>query len=401
MRAACHVWDAAGRRVIPLATSAKAADVLGAELGRRAENLHKYLHDHGRPAGAADPWFTLRRGDVLLVDEAGMAGTLNLHRLLTAARTAGAQVRLLGDPAQLGAVEAGGALRLLVHDVGALELVELHRFTDPEEAAATLRLRAGDPAAIGFYERRGRIRAGTREGMLDAAYAAWWSDLQAGRTSLLIAATGEDAIALSARARVDRLAAGQVHPGGVGLHGGTTAGGGWVTTRANLRLVQVHGGRDFVKNGDRWTVTATHPDGALTVTHHEHHARVRLPASYVARDVELGYAVTAHRAQGATVDTAHVLLGEATTRESLYVAATRGRAGARLYTAVDTLLDPDAHPTEKPAGTPRQVLETTLRAASTTASATGTIRDRRLDAPRPAPLASRAGSSRATASLTP
>ena len=50
-----------------------------------------------------------------------------------------------------------------------------------------------------------------------------------------------------------------------------------------------------------------------------------LPAAYVAEHVDLGYAVTAHRAQGMTVDTAHVVVTGSTTRENLYVAMTRGR----------------------------------------------------------------------------
>ena len=48
---------AGGGRVVPLATSAKAAQVLGDELGVRAENLHKFLHENDpdlRPAGPAD-----------------------------------------------------------------------------------------------------------------------------------------------------------------------------------------------------------------------------------------------------------------------------------------------------------------------------------------------------------
>ena len=55
--------------------------------------------------------------------------------------------------------------------------------------------------------------------------------------------------------------------------------------------------------------------------------------------VELAYASTAHRAQGRTVDTAHALVSPTTTREVLYVAATRGREANRLY--VDTHYDPD------------------------------------------------------------
>ena len=63
--------------------------------------------------------------------------------------------------------------------------------------------------------------------------------------------------------------------------------------------------------------------------------RVRLPAGYVARHVDLGYAVTAHRAQGMTVDTAHVVVSASTTRENLYVSMTRGRHANTAYVAVD------------------------------------------------------------------
>lgn len=50
----------------------------------------------------------------------------------------------------------------------------------------------------------------------------------------------------------------------------------------------------------------------------------------------LGYAITAHRAQGSTVDTAHAIVhSPEVTRESLYVAMTRGRESNRVYVATD------------------------------------------------------------------
>ncbi|MGO1172692.1 MAG: C-terminal helicase domain-containing protein [Actinomycetaceae bacterium] len=50
----------------------------------------------------------------------------------------------------------------------------------------------------------------------------------------------------------------------------------------------------------------------------------------------LGYAITAHRAQGSTVDTAHAIVhSPEMTRESLYVAMTRGRESNRAYIATD------------------------------------------------------------------
>ena len=120
MRAVAEAWRTTGRRVVPLAPSAAAAEVLATELGCRAENLHKFQHAHTEDQSVDDAWFTLQPGDLVLIDEAGMAGTRKLDWVVRYARERGAVVRLLGDPSQMSAVEAGGALRLLVNDVGAV-----------------------------------------------------------------------------------------------------------------------------------------------------------------------------------------------------------------------------------------------------------------------------------------
>ena len=116
-------------------------------------------------------------------------------------------------------------MRLLEAEVGAVYLDQLHRFADPNEAAATLALRRGDTAAIGFYQRHGRIRSGSSDAMLKAAYDAWAHDMHAGRSSVLVAATGDDVAALNARARAERIHGGHVDPhGAVDLRDGDRAG---------------------------------------------------------------------------------------------------------------------------------------------------------------------------------
>ena len=71
-----------------------------------------------------------------------------------------------------------------------------------------------------------------------------------------------------------------------------------------------------------------------------------LPAEYVAEYVDLGYAVTAHRAQGITVDTSHVVVTPSTTRENLYVSMSRGRESNIAYVALDQ--PDDSHSTPEP-----------------------------------------------------
>jgi hypothetical protein len=97
-----------------------------------------------------------------------------------------------------------------------------------------------------------------------------------------------------------------------------------------------------------------------------------LPAAHASARVELGYATTAHRAQGRTVDTAHAFVTPSTMREPLYVMAARGRESNMLY--VDTAYDPHASSShEAPVQTdPPTVLEQVLARSGADLSATET-----------------------------
>jgi hypothetical protein len=218
------------------------------------------------------------------------------------------------------------------------ELTDIRRFASEWEKAASIELRLGNKAAIDDYDAHGRITEGTREVLLDAIYAAWKNDVDAGKSSLMIAGDSATVTELNARARADRVLEGTVSNDGLLIADGQTAGvGDEVVTRQNNRLVTT--GRTWVKNGDRWLVTATNPDGSMALRRANGGGEVVLPADYVAHHVELAYATTAYRSQGRTTDTAHAVVSPATTREVLYVSATRGRESNSLY--VDTTYDPD------------------------------------------------------------
>ena len=159
--------------------------------------------------------------------------------------------------------------------------------------------------------------------MMDAAYLAWAADVKAWRTSILVAEAME-MVAFNRRARADRIVANPIGDIEVNLADGTRASEatssspGTTTAASTLR-----GG--WVRNGDRWTVTRVHKDGSMQVQRLgvDFGGTVTLPAAYVAEHVDLGYAVTAHRAQGMTVDTSHVVVTGSTTRENFYVSMTR------------------------------------------------------------------------------
>ncbi|AZZ40895.1 conjugal transfer protein [Acidipropionibacterium jensenii] len=374
MNALRRAWEAehGAGSVVGLAPSAGAAQVLAEDLGIATENTAKWWQSH-QTTGA-----TFNAGQLVIVDEASLAGTLSLDRITRLAAEEGAKVLLVGDHAQLQAVDAGGSFGLLVHDRGdAPELVDVHRFTHAWEKTASLDLRHGRTDVIDSYDAHGRIHDGETEEMIDSAYTAWRADLLAGKATVLVSDSNESVTALNTRARTDLILDGAVRgPREVDLHDGTRAAtGDVVITRRNDRRLRA--GRGWVRNGDRWNVMDVRNDGSIALQRAgaKWGATVIVPADYVAEHVELGYAVTSYRAQGITTDTAHVLVDSAMTRENLYVAMTRGRDANVAYVAVD---QPDAahdvpHPGDNQAATGRSVLYGVLQHAGAELSAHETI----------------------------
>ncbi|HSH60536.1 MAG TPA: hypothetical protein VK988_13050, partial [Acidimicrobiales bacterium] len=119
----------------------------------------------------------------------------------------------------------------------------------------------------------------------------------------------------------------------VALPDGTRAFvGNQVATRRNdPGLVADRG--SSVRNRQAWTVTEVSEDGSLTVAHPEHGA-VQLPARYVARHLELGWAVTGYGNQGVTTDHGICIVEPSSSRAGIYVGMTRGR-GHNLAWVVD------------------------------------------------------------------
>lgn len=326
--------------------------------------------------------WAMRSGQLVIVDEASLAGTLTLDSIVTQSGLAGAKVLLVGDHGQLSAVEAGGAFALLAERTRPARLTSLWRFSHPWEAMASLGLRDGDPTVLGEYIEHDRVHAGAAEAMLEDAYAAWAADIDDGADAILLAPDARTVVALNARAHRDRVADGLVAPAGVTTVAGEQIGpGDRIVTRRNDRTLHPDGAgpHAYVRNGDLWTVTLTYPDGSISATRTRSATgtapvSILLPSHYVAHDIELGYASTTHRAQGTTVDRAHVLAHPGMARENLYVAMSRGRHANHVYVALDAV-DPECDdlPDVPTSSAGHEVLATIIATPNAEQSATAQI----------------------------
>ncbi|MDO5066356.1 MAG: MobF family relaxase [Propionibacteriaceae bacterium] len=335
MRVAACAITQAGARAWGVTVSAAAADQLQQATGMPSTTIAKWLHDHreGR--------LEIRPGDVIVVDEAGMASATDLAQITRAARNNGAFVRLVGDDRQLQAIGAGGALKMLTHEADTVRLEQLHRFTDEAEAAASLRLR--DQGDVEWHIQQGRVHGGTAQAMHQRMVQAWTRDLEQGAQALMMATTNHAVDALNLLAQQQRIDDGHVTTATtITLADGAEAGvGDWILTRRNDRRLTTGSGHSFVKNGDRWTIEAIRSDGSIEVID-DHNRTCTLPADYVRQWSSLGYAVTVHRAQGRTVDSAHLLLDTtAIGHDAVYVGLTRGRSNNQVWAVTDGTTAPD------------------------------------------------------------
>lgn len=279
-------WRYGAGTVTGLAPSAVAAGVLGDELGIPAENTAKWRETYERTGSS------FQKNQLVILDEASLAGTHSLDLITRQAERAGAKVLLVGDTAQLQSISGGGVFSLIVndHEMSAPELTEVWRFQHDWEKRASLELRHGHAAVIDAYLEHGRIQGGTTDDMAETAYRNWWRDRQAGHATILIAETIENVTDLNQRARRDLIIHGYVdaeHE--IELRDGSRLGvGDTIITRQNdRRLRSAHG---WVRNGERWIVSGVRPDGSVFVRPPamRRGGAILLPAAYVAEHVDLG-----------------------------------------------------------------------------------------------------------------
>lgn len=399
MRALASAWSDGGGTIIGLAPSAAAADALRSHIDTPTDTLAKltYSLEQARQTGAAMPgWVAgIDSSTLVVIDEAGMADTLSLDAAVSCILERGGSVRLIGDDQQLSAIGAGGVLRDIRATHGALQLTELVRFKDPAEGAASLALREGKSEALGFYLDRDRVHVGDLATMTEEVFAAWQADRAAGLDSIMLAPTRDLVSELNQQARAHRLDG--IDPTGPNnrassgpvrrlADGNEASIGELIITRENDRRLRTSA-TDWVKNGDRWTVLEIHDGGDLTVQHtgrggHGH--TVRLPADYVAKATELGYACTVHTAQGVTADTMHGLATGTESRQQLYTMMTRGAHANHVYLEVVGDGDPHSviHPTLVRPLTPTDILESILARDDAQRSATSLVRDQAAPATR-------------------
>ena len=322
-----------GIPVVGAALAARTAAGFETATGIRSSTLTRLLWEARETGG-------LPTGVVVVVDEAGMVGSRQLAEVSDLVEAASGKLILIGDHHQLAEIDAGGLFTALAVRLPAVELTENIRQEQEWERTALTELRDGSVnRAIAMYHRRGKINiAATTDDTINQAVDSWYRDVESTGDPaevLLIGHRNTIVDHLNQRARSLIAKAGLLEGPTLNVNDRVFQTGDRVVCLKNRT-------RLGVLNGDLATVTAIDTQRrAVTLRLDRTGHSVTVPHWYLDDGhLDWGYALTGHKAQGATARRAHTVATDGVDREWVYVTMSRGQEANTIY-LTDPELDQD------------------------------------------------------------
>ncbi|KMS53725.1 Ti-type conjugative transfer relaxase TraA [Sphingobium cupriresistens] len=324
------VWESAGLNVRGAALAGIAAEGLENGSGIASRTIASLEHSWAQGRDL------LSARDVLVIDEAGMVGTRQMERVLSHAADVGAKVVLVGDPQQLQSIEAGAAFRAIHERHGGVEITQVRRQHEGWQQDATRHLATGRTGeAIAAYADKYMVhQAETREDARRDLVERWDSERLADpdASRIILTHTNAEVRDLNEAARAAMRNAGEL-----GDERQVKTERGDRLFAPGDRIMFLRNERSLeVKNGTLGTIRHV-DEGHMSVRTDDGRSVSFNTKDY--RDLDHGYAATIHKAQGMTVDRAHVLATPGMDRHGAYVAMSRHRDGMALHYGRDDFRD--------------------------------------------------------------
>ncbi|MFI0478303.1 MAG: AAA family ATPase [Candidatus Rhabdochlamydia sp.] len=390
LKAVSDIYKEAGNNVIGASLSAMAADNLGREADINATTLHRWIYQWERYQAAQEKflsfdnvmeegvfkqldWYqdlkrfegsALTNKTVMIVDEAGMVGTRLWNELLVYVNRAGAKLIAVGDDNQFKAIEAGDFFRDLKSQASSsntlFELNTIYRQHHAwmKDASMNLaNLEVGE--ALRAYEHHGHVHQTSRETLANDIATAYVDSVKNAQTSIVLAFTRAQVEELNQAIRVQLKHEGLLpQKDTISVNDKSFGIGDKIVFLENdkkrLTITDADGvvkEGEYIKNGTQGKIRDINPDGSIQVQVSENlytsitclststpKVAIGQPTPESAREyaytnIDHGYAVTTHKAQGQTVDHVFVAASKNMDAKSLYVAMTRHRENVELFYA--------------------------------------------------------------------
>ena len=160
------------------------------KLGDSIHSKHATVASHIAHESPPPPEGRGRRGEVWIIDEAGLVSARDMQRLLEKAEREQATVILAGDTKQLGSVEAGAAFEQLRDRFGSVDLMDIKRQRNEQLRSAVYDAQRGDARAA--LAKVPVIEAKTREARVQETTRRYMALSPEQRKETLVLAPGKD-----------------------------------------------------------------------------------------------------------------------------------------------------------------------------------------------------------------
>lgn len=335
--AAARAWQLEGNQMVGTSIAGATAQRLNDEA-----KLDRSFTTDGLISGVEKGHIKLDTNTVVVMDEAGMADTKRLAKLVKLTAEREAKLVLVGDSAQLSPIGPGGLFKELEGKIPTAELTEVHRARHDWERKAWHQIRNGEPGpALAQYKAHDRLHIhDTRAEAAEAMVENWdrtRRGLPGGQAVMITDASNKERDQINAMAQERRAQAGELGAHTVQLSGKpyALAAGDEIIFTGQYRIP----GQKRVENGITGTITDTARDeDRVTIKTREREPRKIEVNTREFSDLSLGYAVHVHKGQGLTTETSGILTGGwQTDREHTYVAVSRAREQTQIYISRDDL----------------------------------------------------------------
>jgi Ti-type conjugative transfer relaxase TraA len=328
LAAANDAWRSQDRRVFGAALSGKAADGLQEASGIQSRTLASWQASwkHG--------YHELKRGDVLVIDEAGMIGNRQMLTFIEHAHQCGAKLVLVGDPEQLQPINAGTPLREIAKKIGHADLTEVRRQKEiwQKQASLDFAQKRTDKAIQAYAEHGAVYESKDKNAAVTTLVEDYMSNLEThdkNASRIALAYRRKDVHKINQYIRAARHEKGHLSD-----EREFKTDHGIRKFSNDDRIVFTKNDKELdVRNGMLGTVRAVTSNKVTVEFDADGSTKPRRltfsPSEYSAFDH--GYATTIHKSQGVTVDHSFVLSAGQMDRHLTYVAMTRHKDSAKLY----------------------------------------------------------------------
>lgn len=347
MKAVAEIYKSSGARVIGMSLSAVASENLGREANIESGTIASWMHQRRLFEEAREKflsfneilsegmlkqldWYAqlknferadLKKGDVIIVDEAGMVGTHDWHDILEFSGKTGAKVIAVGDDNQIKPIISGDCFRAALSsldEVGRLDEIRRQN-SDWQKEASVEFSKLNTANALAIYEHHGKIHE-----MADAKQVAEkFLEIEKIGSAAVLCATRKECAEINSEIRNLKKSNGEL--------GEDLFKIGEKSFAKNEKIIFTQNNKNFgVKNGET-AVVEKFENGILTVKSGESGGISKEIDTRSYDKIDCAYAITITKSQGKTYDNTIVVANSIMDAKNTYVAMTRHRENVDLY----------------------------------------------------------------------